>query len=368
MIAAVLTAVAALTALFLALTLVILLVDATVGDYGECELRINGGEKVLRVAGGRPLLATLNEQGIFIPSACGGRGSCGLCTIKIASGAGEPLPTELPWLKEDQLRAGIRLSCQVKVRQDLELEIPPEFFLVQQFNAEVVSLLDLTHDIKQVRLRLLEPPEIEFRAGQFVQLLVPPYPLSDQEVYRAYSISSAPSERNCIELEIRLVPNGICTTWVHRYLKVGDRVVLTGPHGDFHLRDSDREILFIAGGSGMAPVKSILLDMCEQRNSRRATYYFGAVQRRDLFEVETMRRLERELPDFTFIPALSQPDPADDWSGETGRITEVLDRHVTDARECEAYLCGSPGMIDAAIAVLTRKGLPAERIFYDKFA
>lgn len=365
---AVLTAIVALVALFLALTLMILLVEATIGDYGNCELRINHGEKVYRVEAGRPLLATLNEQGIFIPSACGGRGSCGLCTVKLSRGAGDLLPTELPWLKEEQRQAGFRLSCQVKVRQDLDLELPPEFFLVQQFTTEVVSLVDLTHDIKEVRLRLINPAELEFKAGQFIQILVPTYELSGEEVYRAYSISSAPSASGLLELEIRLVPNGICTTWVHRFLKVGDRVTLTGPHGDFHLRNSDREIIFIAGGSGMAPVKAMLLDLCESRNPRRTRYFFGAVQQRDLFQVETMRQLERDLPAFTFIPALSQPEPGDGWTGETGRITEVLDRQVEQGCQAEIYLCGSPGMIDAAVTVLRSKGVTDDRIFYDKFA
>jgi Na+-transporting NADH:ubiquinone oxidoreductase subunit F len=365
---AILTAVLAIGAISLALTLMILLVDATIGDYGECELRINGGDKTLRVDGGRPLLATLNAEGIFIPSACGGRGSCGLCTIKVNAGAGDYLPTELPWIKEAQRKEGIRLSCQVKVRQDMDLYIPPEFFLVKQFATEVASIVDLTHDIKEVRLKLLDPPEMAFKAGQFVQIQVPPYELSEEEVYRAYSLSSAPSEKGMIEMQIRLVPNGICTTWVHRFLKVGDRVTVNGPHGDFHLRDTDREIVFIAGGSGMAPIKSMLLDMCEVRNPRRARYFFGAVRKRDLFHVETMRQLERDLPNFSFVPALSGAAPEDEWTGDTGLITAVLDRHIADGGNTEAYLCGSPGMIDAAVGVLRRKGVTDDRIFYDKFA
>jgi len=365
---AILTAVVAIGALSLALTLMILLVEAIIGDYGECELRINGGDKVLRVEGGRPLLATLNAEGIFIPSACGGRGSCGLCTIKVNAGAGDHLPTELPWINEAQRRDGIRLSCQVKVRQDLDLYIPPELFLVRQFATEVASIVDLTHDIKEVRLRLLDPLEIDFKAGQFVQIQVPPYALSEEEVYRAYSISSAPSERGMVEMQIRLVPNGICTTWVHRFLKVGDRVTVNGPHGDFHLRDTDREIVFIAGGPLTVTRSSMLLEMCESRNPRRTRYFFGAVRRRDLFHLETMRRMEQELPDFTFIPALSGAAPEDGWTGETGLITEVLDRHIADGGNIEAYLCGSPGMIDAAVRTLNAKGVAEDRIFYDKFA
>jgi Na+-transporting NADH:ubiquinone oxidoreductase subunit F len=187
-------------------------------------------------------------------------------------------------------------------------------------------------------------------------------------VYRAYSISSGPASTGEIELEIRLVPNGICTTYVHRHLKVGDLVTVNGPYGDFHLQPTDREIICIAGGSGMAPIKSILLEMARTRNPRRCRYFFGARSKRDLFLVEQMRELERALPDFRFIPALSQPAPEDAWEGETGLITEVVERHVADASQAEAYLCGSPLMIDACVRTTIAKGLPEANIFYDKFA
>jgi len=164
------------------------------------------------------------------------------------------------------------------------------------------------------------------------------------------------------------VPNGICTTYVFNHLKVGDAVTINGPYGDFYLRDSDRDIVFVAGGSGMAPIKSILLDMAEKGSTRKATYFFGARARRDLFLVEEMRELEKRLPAFRFVPALSNPAPEDQWNGETGLITDVLGRHFDHLDHHEAYLCGSPGMIDACVKVLKSKGLPEELIFYDKFA
>ncbi|HPB32927.1 MAG TPA: FAD-binding oxidoreductase [Candidatus Sumerlaeota bacterium] len=349
------------------LCLLVILADATIGNYGKVRITING-EKIIEADGGHPLLSTLKEQQIFIPSACGGRGSCGLCKCRVTKGAGGILPTEMPWLSAEEQKDGVRLSCQLKVKGDFEIEIPPELFNIKEYRTVVESLRDLTHDIKEVRLRLIEPERISFKAGQFVQFEVPEYELTDQPVYRAYSVSSCPSDEQHVELEIRLVPNGICTTYVHKHLKVGDQVTINGAYGDFFLRDTNTEIIFIAGGSGMAPVKSILLDMAEKKNPRRARYFFGARCLRDLFLVDEMRELEKRLPNFQFIPALSQPQPEDEWNGESGLITNIVDRHVTSGENAEAYLCGSPGMIDACIAVLKKKGIPGERIFYDKFS
>lgn len=205
-------------------------------------------------------------------------------------------------------------------------------------------------------------------AGKYVQFVVPAYELTPDPIYRAYSVSSPPSQKDSVELEIRLVPNGICTTYVFQHLRVGDEVTINGPYGDFRLRESDRDIIFVAGGSGMAPIKAMLLDMAEKGIDRKTTYFFGARAVRDLFLVDEMRELERRLPRFRFIPALSNPLPEDKWEGETGLITEVLSRHFQTLDHHEAYLCGSPGMIDASIRVFRSKGLPEELVFYDKFA
>jgi Na+-transporting NADH:ubiquinone oxidoreductase subunit F len=349
------------------LAVLMMIADATVANYGTVNITINDS-KQLRVQGGRPLLSSLMGEKIFIPSACGGRGSCGLCKVKVKSEAGEYLPTELPWIGEEERMENIRLSCQLKLKKDISIWIPEELFNVQEYKTRVVSIKDLTYDIKQIILALIEPPEINFRAGQYIQFEVPEYELSPEPVYRAYSMASQPSRKNEVELEIRLVPNGICTTYVFNYLKEGDIVTINGPYGEFYLRDSSRDILFIAGGSGMAPIKSMLYDMAEKNINRKATYFFGARSRRDLFLIEEMKELEGSLKGFRFIPALSNPQPEDNWSGETGLITEVLDRYISSGENTEAYLCGSPGMIDAAINVLTKKGIPEEFIYYDKFA
>jgi Na+-transporting NADH:ubiquinone oxidoreductase subunit F len=355
-------AIAAVLALLLAVA------DATIANYGQVKISINGGSKELTVEGGRPLLSTLGAEGIFIPSACGGRGSCGLCKLGVKSGAGEYAPTELPWITEADRKNSVRLSCQVKVKRDVEILVPEELFSIKQYETTVASIRNLTYDIKEVTLELKDSQALEFEAGKYVQFVVPAYELTPDPVYRAYSISSPPSRQNALELEIRLVPNGICTTYVFQHLKVGDTVKINGPYGDFHLRDSDRDIIFVAGGSGMAPIKSMLLDMAERGIQRKATYFFGARTVRDLFLVEEMRELEKKLPNFKFMPALSNPDPNDNWDGEKGLITDVLSRHFERLDHHEAYLCGSPGMIDASIKVFKAKGLPEELIFYDKFA
>lgn len=352
-------------AVFLAILMVI--AERTIGNYGEVKLKINK-DKEFTVEGGKTLLNTLMEQEIFIPSACGGRGSCGFCKCKVNEGAGEILPTELPWLSEEEKKDGIRLSCQCKVKKDIDIEIPEELFSVKQYLAEVSSIKDLTHDIKEVVFAL--PAEIDFKAGQFIQFEVPEYELCDEGVFRAYSISSQPSRKNEVELEIRYVPNGLCTTYVHKYLKEGEKIKINGPYGDFFLRDTESDIICIAGGSGMAPIKSILYNMYEQGNTRKISYFFGARNKRDLFLVEELRKLEKKMPNFKFIPALSRPEEEDNWTGETGLITDIVDKYIKNSTSdiTEAYLCGSPGMIDACVNVLTANGVKEEKIYYDKFA
>ncbi|MCK9547302.1 MAG: FAD-binding oxidoreductase, partial [Sphaerochaeta sp.] len=212
-----------------------------------------------------------------------------------------------------------------------------------------------------------EPEQITIKAGQYVQFVVPEYEDLDEEVYRAYSVASPPGDASHVELEVRLVPGGICTTYVHEHLKEGDEVMINGPYGEFFLRDTDTPVIFIAGGSGMAPIKSILLDMEKSQNPRPAQYFFGARSKRDLFLLDEMKALETSIPNFTFIPALSEPLEEDNWEGEIGLITDVVHRNVKDASLSEAYLCGSPGMIDACIKVLSDLGVSEDCIFYDKF-
>ncbi len=337
-----------------------------IADYGPCQISIND-ERDVTVRGGRDLLSMLTAEKIFIPSACGGRGTCGLCKLKVLEGAGPLLPTEEPYLEKEERESNVRLGCQVKVRGDLKIEIAQELLAIQEYVCKCVEIIDLTHDIKQFRLELTEPTTMDYIPGQYIQLLTPVYEKSDEEVYRAYSISSDPAEKNVIELIIRLVPGGICTTYCFEYLKVGDEVKINGPYGDFRLSDSDAPIVFIAGGSGMAPIKCILHHMKNMDNKRKAVYYFGANEPGELLLLDMMKEFEKELANFRFVPVVSEPEESEAHGYETGLVTDAVERGVKNAKECEAYLCGSPGMINAVIKVLVGLGVSEERIFYDKF-
>lgn len=364
----VLIATAVACAVTTVLTVLLLVAEKFLVNYGICTIDINKGSRKLEVPGGESVLASLKSEGIFIPSACGGRGTCGYCKCRIVDGGGPLLPTETPLLTTDEKDSGVRIGCQVKVRNDLVIEIPEELFNIKEYQGRVERITDMTHDIKELRIRLEEPSTIEFHAGQYIQLESPPYPGQNESVYRAYSMSSRPDENDAIETIIRLVPGGICTTWVFNHLKEGDEVKFNGPYGEFRLSDTDREMAWIAGGSGMAPFWSMVRHMKENNIARKCTYFFGAVQKRDLFLVDELSQLADELDWFSFVPALSKPAEDDDWRGETGLITEVVARHIPDGSNMEAYLCGSPGMIDAAIKVLQEKNITDDRIFYDKFA
>ncbi len=349
------------------LATLLVLAEKRILNYGACTIDINQGEKTLNVPGGGSLLGTLGEQEIFIPSACGGRGSCAYCKVQVHDGAGPVGPIEEPYLTPEERKKDVRLSCQVKVRNDLKIEIPKEYFSVKKFSAKLLHKKPLTHDIVELRLELLEPNQIAFTAGQYVQLESEDYK-GKESVMRAYSISSPPSDTNHVELIVRRVPNGICTTWVFDHVKEKQKISLSGPYGEFQLSDTDAPIICIAGGSGMAPIWSIVRDMKEKGISRETTYFFGALTQRDLFFVDELKALEAELPWFHFVPALSNEPDDSGWDGEQGLITDVVARHFPDTSKHEAYLCGSPGMINACLKVLSQGGMPDENIFYDKFA
>lgn len=359
--------VAFLTAVGLILALLLIIAEKKVLNYGTCKISINDGVKELEVQGGSSLLSSLAENEIYIPSACGGRGSCAYCKVAIFKGGGVIGPVEEPYLTAEDRESHIRLSCQVKVRNDLIIEIPQELFAVKKFTGLLEAKTPLTYDIVHLRIKLLKPDAIDFVAGQYIQLESEPY--RDREaVTRAYSIASPPSDQQHIELIIRRVPNGICTTWVFDYLKEGQQVHFYGPFGEFHLTDTDAPIIFIAGGSGMAPIWSMLRDMKEKGIRRQTHYFFGALTQKDLFFVNDLKELNQNLPWFHFIPALSNEPEDSDYNGERGLITDVVAKHFPDCSHHEAYLCGSPGMIEACIKVLSGGGLTEEKIYYDKFA
>lgn len=366
MLATIFKDIGALTAISGLLAVVLVLAERIFNNYGQCKINING-KRDIEVKGGNNLLASLSDKQVYLPSACGGRGSCGACKCKVSQGGGPLLPTEKPFLSKAELDAGVRLSCQIKVKSDIAVEIPDSIFNIRRFDATIAEIIDYTHDTKGITF-VLEPGEsIDFKAGQYVQLLTEPYAKVRQRVSRAYSISSKPEDKDRLQLIIRLVPEGICTTWVHQYLKVGDKVSFTGPYGDFYLRDTDADILFVAGGSGKAPIKSILEHLEVVGTQRKMTYFFGARTLKDLYLTEEMRALEKVFPDFHYEPVLSQPAPDDNWSGKTGYVMRHFPDVIRDPQNTEAYLCGSPGMIDAVIKALTGLGVAKDKIYYDSF-
>jgi Na+-transporting NADH:ubiquinone oxidoreductase subunit F len=335
-------------------------------NYGECEITIND-ERKLTIQGGSSVLSELTEEKIFIPSACGGRGTCGLCKLKVLEGAGPLLPTEEPYLEKDEIESNTRLSCQVKVRNDLKIEIPEELFSVREYICRCEEIIDLTYNIKQFRLKLIEPDAIDFMAGQYVQLLAPVYEKSSEEVYRAYSVSSNQADKNVVELIIKLVPGGICTTYCFEYLKVGDEAKINGPYGDFVLTDSQSPIIFIAGGSGMAPVKCMLHYLRDIGSRRDILYYFGANKTEDLFLLDLMKEFERDINSFRFVPVVSHAEDGTKKGRRLGLVTDAVQKDIEDASKYEAYLCGSPGMVDATEKILIDHGIHPENIFYDKY-
>lgn len=350
------------------LALILVVAERFIARYGSCTIDINQGTRRITLEGGKSLLNVLTEEKLFIPSACGGRGTCGYCKVTIREGGGPVLPTETPFLTADEQKQGVRLSCQVKVRNDLVIEIPEELLSVREYTAVCDKIEDLTYDMKRFILRLQEPDHIDYVPGQYVQLLCPPYPGSDEEVYRAYSIASDPAETGRVDLIIRRVPNGICTTWCFEHLQEGQAVRINGPYGEFRLSDNPAPALFIAGGSGMAPFVSILHQMEHAHDTRPVRYFYGGNQVRDLCLLDEMKRFEEHLKDFTFIPVVAEPGPEEPWDGRRGLVTEAVSEEFDNLADYEAYLCGSPGMIDAAIKIVKSLGIDKARIYYDKFA
>lgn len=355
------------------MALLIMIVDKIANNYGEVEIDINEGKKKLVVRGGASLLVSLSAEGLYLPSACGGRGSCGACKCKVLNDVGPQLPTELPYLSEEEKQNNTRLACQLKLKKNIAIQIPEQLFNIKEYKAEVASIHDVTYDIKEVLLDLGEE-EIDFKAGRYVQLVIPPYDKIKGETQRAYSMSSRPSDKHHVELLIRLVPGGIASTYVHTKLQTGQKISLIGPFGDFERTQGDSIMLLVAGGSGMAPFKSMLHDMLEKEEfDREVWYFFGARSLRDMFYLEEMRNLEKKMPNFHFVPALSEPQDDDHWDGPTGLITDVLDSYIKDkinknGHQMEGFLCGSPGMIKACVSVMNNNSIDQDHIYYDSFA
>ena len=334
-------------------------------NYGICKLDINAGEKPLEVEGGQTLLSSLYANEIFIPSACGGKGTCGHCKITVVSGGGPVLPTETPMLTRKEIRSGVRLACQVKVREDIYVRIPSDFLNVKMFSATVESTKVLTHDIKELRFALDDDQEISQRPGQYVQVQAPS-PSGPE--FRAYSISSAAYDSKAVELVVRLVPGGIGSTYLHN-LEAGDPVTFTGPYGEFYLNeDPSTEIVCVGGGCGMAPMKNIIYTLYDKWPDRTCWLFFGCRTTEDIFYLERFQELQKKHPNFHVIYALSDElKPGEKWDGETGFIHLSVDKFLERGIARQAFLCGPPLMIEAVTRVLKEKGLHPDDIFFDDF-
>jgi Na+-transporting NADH:ubiquinone oxidoreductase subunit F len=334
----------------------------------QCKITVNG-EKELSAQKGQVLLTSLWQHNVLVPSVCGGRGMCGVCKVRIVKGAENIAitPAEQKRLTDDERNSQVRLACQIRVDNDIAIEAPAEYLAVRRWQTRCAAIEELTYDIKRFRFELIGPARMNFIAGHYVQLVCPPYVEGVESTTRAFSIASDPKDNRHIELIVRRTPNGICTTWLFDYLKAGDTVEMTGPYGDFHLSDSTSPMIFIAGGSGMAPFVSILHQMKNTGSKRKAVYFFGGNTVQDLYLTQAMREFETPLSNFRFIPVVASPSPQDNWQGQTGLVTDAVRRSYTDLSDYEGYLCGSPGMIDAAMKVLLELGIPQDKIYYDKF-
>jgi len=347
------------------LSILLTVAERLLVDYGVCQVDINAGEKVLEVEGGQTLLNSLNSEKVFIPSACGGKVSCGFCKVTVLSGGGAILPTERAFVTRKEARAGVRLACQVKVREDMQIRIPEDLLNVKMFSATVKSALTLTHDIKEIRMALVEPAEISHRPGQYVQVQAPS---SEGPVFRAYSVASPVYEPNVVDLVIRIIPGGIASTYLHSVAE-GDPMIFTGPYGEFRLNeDPETEVICVGGGAGMAPMRNIIYSIYDRWPDRSCWLFFGCRTTVDIFYLKEYQELAAKHPNFHVVYALSDPlGPDEKWDGETGFIHLSVDKHLDPGVKRQAFLCGPPPMIDAVMGVLEAKGLRERDIFYDKF-
>lgn len=388
------------------LVLILLAAESKLVYKGDVKITINDDkEKSIIVPAGKTLLNTLADQKIFLPSACGGGGTCAMCKCQIVEGGGEILPTETSHFSYREQKENWRLSCQVKVKNDISIHIPNEIFNIQKYSCTVKSNRNVATFIKELVLDLDEGQRLDFRSGGYIQIDIPEYELSFSEfdieekfrddwekydlfdlkavnpepVFRAYSMANHPAEGQKVILNVRIatpprgldVPPGIASTWIFN-LKPGDKTVISGPYGEFFIKDTDREICFIGGGAGMAPMRSHIFHLFHtEKTNRKVTFWYGARSRREMFYDEEFKAIENEHSNFSYNVALSDPLPEDNWDGPVGFIHQVafdeyLSKHE-DPTEIEYYLCGPPMMLDAVQKMLYNLGVDQENIAFDDF-
>jgi Na+-transporting NADH:ubiquinone oxidoreductase subunit F len=394
----------------LLLVALLLYARAKLVPSGPVKITINK-EKELVVDSGNTLLNTLSQNAIYLPSACGGGGTCAMCKCQVFSGAGSILPTEVGYFTRKEIQEDWRLSCQVKVRNDIEIGIPKEIFGIKKWECEVVSNDNVATFIKEFVVKLPEGETLDFKSGGYIQIDVPAIEVdfkdididkkfredwdkfdmwalkmkNPETIFRAYSMANHPAEGNLIKLNIRIatppwdgknnkfmnVNPGICSSYVFSR-KPGDKVVISGPYGEFFIKETDKEMVYIGGGAGMAPLRSHIFHLFQTlKSDRKVSYWYGARSKREVFYEEEFRKIEKKFPNFTFNIALSEPLPEDKWTGYTGFIHQiVLDNYLSkheEPEEIEYYLCGPPVMNSAVLKMLDNLGVPEENIDLDDF-
>jgi Na+-transporting NADH:ubiquinone oxidoreductase subunit F len=393
----------------LILVSILLVARDKLSPKGEVLLNINDRE--LNVNPGSNLLSTLSGNGIFLPSACGGGGTCGMCKCQIMEGGGSILPTETGFFTRKEQHNHWRLGCQVKIRENITVKVPESVMGIKKWECEVISNNNVATFIKEFVVKLPDGESLDFLPGGYIQIDVPKYNASfkdflieekfrddwaqykmwdlnvknSEETFRAYSMANYPAEKNLIKLNIRIatppwdnekkqylnVPPGLCSTFIFSR-KPGDKVFISGPYGEFHIKDTDSEMVYIGGGAGMAPLRSHIFHLFNTlKTVRKVSYWYGARSLREVFYEEEFRAIEKKFPNFTFNLALSEPLPEDNWKGYTGFIHKVLfDNYLSkheEPEDIEYYFCGPPQMNSAVIKTLDCLGVPKENIAFDDF-
>ena len=403
----VLSGVTMFTLVVLALVALLLGARRRLVQSGEVTIAINDDPaRALKVAAGDTLLGTLANHKIFIPSACGGKGACGVCEVIVKSGGGTLLPTETGYINRGEAKRGCRLACQVKVKRDMAIEIAPEIFDVRKWRCKVISNHNVATFIKELRLALPEGEEVPFRAGGYMQLECPPHQIDfksfdieppyredwdkfdlwrfrsvlTEPIERAYSMANHPLEKGQLLFTIRIafppgykteIAPGIMSSYVFN-LKPGDALTVSGPFGEFFARDTNKEMCFVGGGAGMAPMRSHIFDQLKRlKTARKMTFWYGARSLKEAFYADEFDALAAANPNFEWHLALSEPLPEDQWKGPTGFIHDVLrDRYLNHhpaPEDIEYYLCGPGVMNKAVIEMLLALGVDRDNILLDDF-
>ncbi len=396
--------------IILVLVMILLFAKKKLTPQGEVKIKING-EKELEVEPGNTLLSVLGAEDIYLPSACGGGGTCGMCKCQVNDGGGSILPTEKGFFSRKEQQNNWRLGCQVKVREDMDIAVPAEIFGIKKWECEVVSNENVATFIKEFVVKLPEGEKLDFRSGGYIQIDVPAIEVdykdieveeeyredwdkfnmwdlkmkNPEPIFRAYSMANHPAEDNIIMLNIRIatppwdrkangfmnVNPGICSSYIFSR-KPGDKVTISGPYGEFFIKDTKKEMMFIGGGAGMAPMRSHIFHLFNtEKTDRKATFWYGGRSLRELFYIDQFRKIEDENPNFKFNIGLSEPLPEDNWEGSTGFIHQIIfDEYLKnhpEPEEIEYYLCGPPMMNDAVQKMLDDLGVPPENIAFDDF-